>query len=220
MHAILRVSWLAFVALLTSTVARAEPYTILPNGDLVFNVIATATGSFQCASVVPCTGSGSSITLHSGGGTATFSFTGLNASFAAGNTTIPVTLGTFEDSTTDGFSLPGTLNPMATLFFFNFAISHSSPAPGSDSVFWGFNSSFMRFGEGGRTYLQLPIGSQPPQYHYTGIIYTMQVFPLTLPLNGTKDLVGDVGVVPEPASIALVGTGLIAACRRRRRKRT
>jgi hypothetical protein len=129
MHAIFRVSWLTFVALSTCTVARAEPYTILPNGDLVFNVMANATGSFQCGSVVTCTGSGSSITLHSGGGTATFSFSGLNTSFAAGNTTIPVTLGTFEDSTTAGFSLPGTLNPNASLFFFNsrFPIRHQPP---------------------------------------------------------------------------------------------
>jgi len=208
---------LTFLFVFSSTTARAEPFTVLPNGDLVFNVSMSSNGLFTCGSVVSCTGSGTnSITLMSGGGTATFTFTGVSSSFIAGNTAIPVALGTFEDSASAAFALP-PLSETATLFTFNFALSHTSPVVASKNLNWRFNQTFTRFGEGGVTYLEFPVGQQPPQYHYTDIIYTFRVFPLTLPLNGSQDLVADVGAVPEPASVALVATGLIGAWWRRRR---
>jgi hypothetical protein len=44
------------------------------------------------------------------------------------------------------------------------------------------------------------------------------VFPLELPLNGSRTLVADAGAVPEPASMVLVGSGLIGAILRRRKR--
>ena len=215
MGKILRVFSPAFLVLVCSTAAHAEPFTILPNGDLVFNVALSTNGLFTCGSVVSCTGSGTnSITLESGQGTATFTFTGTSTSFAVGNTTIPVTLGTFTDSTTAGFAVPD-LNPNLALFSFGLTVSHSSPVAASAGIGWQFNSGFRRITEG--TYFALPTGPQPPQFHYGPIIYTMRVFPLTLPLDGSRDLVADVGVVPEPASLILVGSGLLATVLRRRR---
>src|SRR5262249_20227477 len=158
----------------------------------------SATGSFICGSVVSCTGSGTdSITLQSGSGTATFSFSPVSAmSIVVGNVAIPVTLGTFLDSTTPGFELPPELVLTLSLFFFDFTLTHSSPVPASASLEWRFNRNFDRFGEGQRTWLEFPIGEQPPQYHYTSIIYSMRADSFTLPTNGPKDLVADVGVVP------------------------
>jgi hypothetical protein len=217
MGKILRVFSPALLVLVCSTAAHAEPFTILPNGDLVFNVALSTNGLFTCGSVVLCTGSGTnSITLESGQGTATFTFTAASTSFAVGNTTIPVTLGTFTGSTTAGFGVPD-LNPNLALFSFGLTLSHSSPLAALAGLGWRFNSSFTRFGEEGNTYLALPPGPQPPQFQYGSIIYTMRVFPLTLPLNGSRDLVADTGVVPEPASLILVSSGLVAAVLRRRR---
>jgi PEP-CTERM motif len=210
---------LAFLFVFSSTTARAEPFTILPNGDLVFNVSLTASGSFTCGSVVSCTGSGTnSITLQSGRGTATFSFTPIGPmSFAVGNVAIPLTLGTFLDSTTPGFELPSNLGLGPSLFFFDFTLTHTSPVPSSASLEWRFNRNFDRSGEGQRTYLQFPIGPIPPQYQYTGIIYSMRADGFSLPSNGVQSLIADVGVVPEPASMVLVTTGLVGAWWRRRR---
>jgi hypothetical protein len=220
MGRILRTCPLAFFIIFTggARTALAEPYTILPNGDLVFNVSLSTNGVFTCGAVVSCIGSGTNtITLQSGAGTKTFSFTGLSDNIVLGNSTIPVTLGTFTGLTSPGFSLPD-FNPNVALFSFGFGLSHTSPVSASDQLVWSFNQSFSRFGEGGRTWLQLPVGPQPPQYHYTAFIYTMRVFPLTLPGNGSQDLVSDAGVVPEPASLALVGTGLLAVLYPRRKR--
>jgi hypothetical protein len=210
---------LTVVALSASTLAHAEPFTILPNGDLVFNASLSTMGLFTCRSAVKCTGSGTdAITLHSRSGTATFSFTGVNTSAVIGNRTVPVTLGTFEGSATPGFSLPEGLGRYWVLFSFDFNASQSSPVAASSRVRWDFNQGFRRFGEGSPTYLSLPTGPQPPQYHYTAIYYTFRVFPLDLPLNGSRTLVADAGAVPEPTSILLVGSGLIGAILRRRKK--
>ncbi len=217
MRKALRILTPAFVMLMTSAVVHAEPFTILPNGDLVFNTSISTTGSFICGSVVSCTGSGSSITLQSGGGTATFSFTGVNTSFVAGNETVPVTLGTFDDSATAGFSVPN-LNPNFALFSFALTLSQSSPVVASDSLTWRFNPSFTVSGDPSRTDLVVPSGPQPPPYQYNAIVYTFRSFPVTLPLNGSTNLVADVGAVPEPTTMLLAGTGLIVAFVRRRKR--
>jgi hypothetical protein len=218
---VLRISSLCVFALVASVEAHADPYTILANGDVLFNTSLTTQGTFVCGFVLTCTGAGTdSITLHSGTGAATLTFTGVSTTVQLGNTAIPVTLGTFEGVSTADFSVPSNANPNVPVVGFNFLISQSSPVPGTDRLAWEFGPTFTRIGEGGRTYLQLPIGENPPGYHYSYAIYTLRVFPLTLPLNGSKDLIADAGVVPEPASAVFLATGLVGAFWTRRRARS
>src|SRR5580765_4318036 len=99
---------------------------------------------------------------------------------------------------------------LAVVILMTSAVVHAEPftiLPNGDLV---FNTSLSTAG----TFIR----AQPPQYHYSAIIYTMRVFPLVLPTNGSEELVADVGVVPEPASMVLAGTGLIAAFFRRRKR--
>src|SRR5918996_921035 len=97
---------LALIALsaLSAGVAHADPYTVLPNGDVVFNTVMTSSGAFTCLRTVPCTGSGtSSITIGSGANTATMTFAGVNTSFQAGNIAKSVSVGTITASAPNGF---------------------------------------------------------------------------------------------------------------------
>lgn len=79
-----------FVSFLTPVKASAEPFEVLPEGEVVFNVAATTSGIFTCLSYpapiggVPCIGSGtSSVTLGSGANTTTLTFHGIDSTFQA-----------------------------------------------------------------------------------------------------------------------------------------
>jgi len=204
------------VALFAATEARAEPYTILPGGDLIFNTSLTTRGTFTCGSIVTCTGSGTNeITLHSSAGAATLSFSGVSTTIGVGNRTIPVTLGTFDGSSS-GLALPDS-NRATALVFFDLTLSHSSPEEATTDLIWNLNSSLSRVGGG--TYITMPTGPNPPGYHYSSIIYTLRVFPLRVGFDGPHDLVADVGAVPEPASMVFLATGLAGLYIRRRKEK-
>jgi hypothetical protein len=49
------------------------------------------------------------------------------------------------------------------------------------------------------------------------IVYTVRPFPFSLPGHGSLNLVADVGVVPEPGTMLLVGSGIAALIGARRR---
>src|SRR5690242_20441967 len=87
--------------------ARAEPFTILPNGDVVWDTELTTRGVFRCQGPIPCSGSGTNtVMLGSGANQATITFTGVKSSFQVANRGKIVDIGRFDVVSTPGFTFP------------------------------------------------------------------------------------------------------------------
>jgi hypothetical protein len=202
---------------LVASRATAEPFTIQPDGDLIFNVAVTTQGTFSCTGRMTCTGSGSnSITLWSGTESATFTFIGASASAGVGNVNVPMNLGSIEGTTTPGFAFSPPDNPNPSFFFLALSLSQSSPIASTSGTQWDYGTQLSR--QGGLGYLETSAGPNPPGYNYPAIIFTFRPSAFQLQANGTTTLIADVGAVPEPASVVLLGTGLAGMLVRRRKR--
>lgn len=208
-------------ALVQPAPVHADPYTVLPDGNVVFNTALSTQGVFLCAAVSPCAGGGTSnIVLGAGEEAISISFTGIDATFAVGNTAQPVTLGSFS-VTTARTAFPSAANVNVPILSFQLILTHEQPAAGTTARNYGF-------GPGGGTTLRvltgfewfsLPIGANPPGYRYDSIVYSLQPFPFSLDIAGVTPLMAEVGVIPEPGTLLLVGSGLALAAARRRASR-
>jgi hypothetical protein len=205
---------LVFVCLLPARVARADSFTL--------SAAITTQGIFTCLGGLQCTGSGTnSVVLGSGSNSAILTFNGVNSMFEVGNTTRPVTLGQFTSSASEGFTFPTRTNPNIPILRFQFRMTHSAPRTASSSQSWFYgpggrsNLPFMM----GSTYLSLFMeGPYPEGARYPYIVYSFNEVQPTINGIGTTDLVADAGVVPEPATLILVGGGLAGLIARRRKR--
>jgi hypothetical protein len=209
------------LAMLWGADAGAEPFTIRPDGSVAFDTALMTSGVFRCQGPIACSGSGTnSVTFGSGSKQATITFNGVTTALQVTNRAQPVTLGTFTVVSTPGFTFPARGNVNLPLLHFGLIFEHTSPTPGISRRGW-------TFGPGGRDQLPvligmssvgLPLDVNPPGVGYSAFVYTVRPFPFSIPANGSLDLVANVGVVPEPATMLLVGSGIagLLAARRRR----
>ena len=129
------------LCLLASTTAQADPFVILPSGELAFNTSFTTQGVFTCSL---CTGSGTnSVVFGSGANTVTLTFTGVNTTILVGAEPVPTVAGQIQVvATGTGFVFPTGSNPNVQALFFNLSLTQSSPAAGSGGIgFSGFGGS-------------------------------------------------------------------------------
>lgn len=138
------------------------------------------------------------------------------------NVDTPVALGTFHIDSTPGFTFPPRGNPNLPVLHFGLVFEHTSPTAGIGRIGW-------TFGPGGGSLLPIltgishvgmPLDVNPPDIGYAAIVYTVRPFPFSIPGSGTLDLAADVGVVPEPGTMLLVGSGIAGLIGARRRRST
>jgi hypothetical protein len=195
--------------------ADATPFSILPNGDLVIETTYTTQGFFTCAfEFIPApacsSGTGTnSVTFGSGTNTAALTFFGASTTVPlSGSAGAVVSLGTIFASATPGFTFPLS-HPQQYLVNLVFSLQQSSPAVGSGAA----GMSFALGGGGtelpghGTGYFELPIGTPPPPYHYTSLIYSPN--PVTIPSNGIVEVEARLGAIPEPSTLLLLGTTMV-----------
>ena len=199
---------------LTPLPAQADPFAV--------TTVLSSSGALFCRSTIPCSGEGtSSLTFDSGDQSATLTFIGLSSTFEVTNRPSPVTLGEFELSASGGFVFPThPANPELSIVRFVLTMTHSSPTMSMRRQQWLFGPG----GEPSLTVLQarqgyvtFPLG--PFGNGYTRMVYDMNPFPFTIASNAVTPVTADVGVVPEPATMILFGTGLAGAVLVRRRRR-
>jgi hypothetical protein len=225
----MRLSTLAWVltgSVLSAPAVSAEPFTIAPDGGVVFNGGLTTSASFRCLQGLSavCQGNGtSSLTFGSGADTSTFTFTGVETSVPIDNVATPVLLGSIAFTTTGaGFSFPTTLNPNVGVLLMSLTLTHTSPVPARRMLDWFFHprgdETLALFR--GDSFTSFPLGENPPGFGYTVGVYSFEPFPFRLEAGRSTDVMANVGAVPEPATLVLVGSAAAAALLRRRVRRT
>lgn len=198
------------LVLLIPAAAHADSYTL--------STSISTSGTFSCDQYQTCISGpgGSSLTIPGAAGSATITFTGVTHTLEATNSLTTTELGLFEVTATDGYTFPVNLaNPELPIFRFNLLASNPVNPLFSTQLMWFFGpgggATLSQFGPWD---LSVPLDSYDGPY--TGINFFVNR-PM-LAINSSTSLTAEVGLVPEPSTMLLIGTGLAGAAWRRRRK--
>ncbi len=220
----------SMVALLVAAIpaeVAGQGWTKLPNGNYAYATDYTTSGLFFCGNLRylegTCTTNGNSLTLTSAqGASTTFSFNGVSGQVLASGRGPRVSLGSLAVA----YSGPGApalpiYNSPSPVFYFAIGITTSSPFAAAGG--FGYRNIFWKGGIAnlyGNVETQL--ATAPSPFSYQGPLRFVEPDHTFLTLGDDEiDYYASAVVTPEPATLALLATGLagVAGVVRRRRRR-
>lgn len=201
---------------LPGTSLHAQGWQRLPNGELGYRTDYTSSGTFACnqwfVTRGACRVNGSSVTLTNGGNSLTLTYHGYSTSVLATAKAKTTPIGYIEKSYTGSgpFIFPPTRTPNA--FYLRFSIALSTVVPVMTTGTWrgtyvlGQNKLHAY---SSASYVELPVSPPPPPATYRNLVFNSFTNPDVTLDNQRMYIDANVAITPEPATIVLLGTGLV-----------
>jgi hypothetical protein len=217
--------------------ASDAQWSKLPNGELSYHTDYTSYMAFHCANFadewvdVTCSplAGGNGIVIWNNGASMTLSVTPTSGFLDATNVSKRVFLGAIQQTVggNGNFIFPAGAHPRSPMITFSVGIMTSTPFPWGAGMYKGYNvpapatSIAPNCCDGWSSVGTLPITAPPAGFTYSSIAIDRFTRPVLLAQDNTIIVEASYGLIPEPSTVVLLGSGLVGVAgvlaRRRRR---